>query len=97
MWQQLVLPVVSYGSEVWGPQCLHFTEAEYFKDNPSEAVHLQIPALVYGRKAYHTQARAPASGPKAAGAAALAAACGPALEQAGERGPRHLAGPPSIC
>ena len=42
MWQQLVLPVVSYGSEVWGPQCLHFTEAEYFKDNPSEAVHLQF-------------------------------------------------------
>jgi hypothetical protein len=40
MRQQLVLPVVSYGCEVWGPQHQHFTERAYFDTNPGEEVHL---------------------------------------------------------
>jgi hypothetical protein len=40
LWQQLVLPVVSYGCEVWGAQHQHFTERAYFDTNPGEEVHL---------------------------------------------------------
>jgi hypothetical protein len=46
MWQQLVLPVVSYGSGIWGPQYLYFMEPMYFKDNPGEQIHLHS-ALVH--------------------------------------------------
>jgi hypothetical protein len=42
LWQQLVLPVVSYGCEVWGAQHQHFTELSYFSDNPGEDVHLDF-------------------------------------------------------
>jgi hypothetical protein len=40
MWQQLVLPMVSYGCEIWGAQHRHFTERAYFDTNPGEEVHL---------------------------------------------------------
>ena len=42
LWQQLVLPVVSYGCEIWGAQYHHFTEHSYFADNPGEEVHLDF-------------------------------------------------------
>jgi hypothetical protein len=42
LWQQLVLPVVSYGSEVWGSNFLHFAEKNYFNHNNGEQVHLQF-------------------------------------------------------
>jgi hypothetical protein len=42
LWQQLVLPVVSYGSEIWGPQFMYFMEPLYFRDNPGEQIHLQF-------------------------------------------------------
>jgi hypothetical protein len=40
--QQLVLPVVSYGCEVWGAQHQHFTERAYFNTSPGEDVHLGL-------------------------------------------------------
>jgi hypothetical protein len=56
MWQQLVLPVVSYGSEIWGPQYLHFMEPLYYRDNPGEQVHLQFLRWYTGaRRQTHTQ------------------------------------------
>ncbi len=56
MWQQPVLPVVSYGSEIWGPQYLYFMEPMYFKDNPGEQIHLQFLRWYTGaRRQTHTQ------------------------------------------
>ena len=42
LWQQLVLPVVSYGGELWGAQHQHLTQPSYFSDNPGEEVHLDL-------------------------------------------------------
>ena len=42
MWQQLVLPVVSYASEVWGPHTVHFTEPTYASSTPGEKVQAQF-------------------------------------------------------
>ena len=42
MWQQLVLPVVSYACEVWGPHTVHFTEPTYFTSTPGEKVQMQF-------------------------------------------------------
>ncbi len=61
MWQQLVLHVVSYGSDIWDPQYLYFMgpnrlHSMYFKDNPGEQIHLQFLRWYTGaRRQTHTQ------------------------------------------
>jgi hypothetical protein len=42
-WQQLVLPVVSFGSELWAGLIYPFCDdASYMANNPSEQVHMQF-------------------------------------------------------
>ena len=52
MWQQLVLPVVSYGSEIWGPQFPYFNDhSAYFRNNPGEKVHMHFLRWYLGARA----------------------------------------------
>jgi hypothetical protein len=41
-WQQLVLPVVSFGSEMWAGLYPFFDDASYMANNPAEQVHMQF-------------------------------------------------------
>jgi hypothetical protein len=41
-WQQLVLPVVSFGSELWAGLYPFCDDASYMANNPSEQVHMQF-------------------------------------------------------
>ena len=64
MWQQLVLPVVSYGSEVWGPRLPHSSDHDaYFANNPGEKVHMHFLRWYLGaRVATHKQILLQAAG-----------------------------------
>ncbi len=88
---QLVLPVVSYGCEVWGAQHQHFTERAYFDTNPGEAVHLAFLRWYTGASPKALMCLILA-GPTSCRCSSTGCRVPAALEQAGHSRPRLLAG-----